>query len=216
MNLKKELFLILKPKKILQCILIAVIPAILFYVISLNVLMLQGYQTREIIKESADLTDSSSFLGFLSNIGIWLWISSASICFFTITKTKSLIDKGQKKLLLLTGLFSILLAIDDFFMIHDRYISQYICYAVYALLTFTILIGNYKTILKTDAFAFFLAGFFLALSVFIDIIQSKIPFNHHKVQVFEEGFKFIGIATWLYFNANAAAYNSKELKPNTL
>ncbi len=215
MNIKNEVKLIFKRKKILRCILIAVIPSILFYVFSLIFLSSRGFTIREVIKEAAHVTNSSSFLGFLSNIGVWLWITSATICFFTILKSKKQwISKDQKNLLILTGALSYLLAFDDFFMIHDRYIHQNICYIVYAILALSILTFYFKTILLIDGFAFLAAGFFLALSILIDSTQDIIHvfLNKNIVQVFEEGFKFIGIVIWLYFNYNLASYESSQKK----
>ncbi len=198
-------------KNAFRCILLAVLPAGLFYAIALATLSSQGFGIMQIIRDPSQQNDTSSFIGFLSNIGIWLWVSSASICFFTITKNKLSLSKSHKELLRLTGALLLLLAIDDFFMIHDRYINQKICYVVYALLAISILIRHYKLIIKIEGFGFILAGLFLALSIFTDLIQSRIPMRYEYTQIFEEGFKFLGAATWLYFNANAASYSSTQV-----
>jgi disulfide bond formation protein DsbB len=103
-------------------------------------------------------------------------------------------------------MLSIILAVDDFFLIHDRYIDQKFCYLVYAILAIAILIRHNKKILEIEGFAFLVAGSFLALSILTDVIQSRIPMQYGYTQVFEEGFKFIGAATWLYFNSRIASY----------
>ena len=103
-------------------------------------------------------------------------------------------------------MLSIILAIDDFFLIHDRYINEDICYLVYAILASAILIRHNKLILKIDGFAFLIAGSFLALSIFTDLIQSQIPLDYSYTQVIEEGFKFTGAATWLFFNSRIASF----------
>lgn len=211
-TLKLHLKEIFNKKNVLQSILIPVIPSLIFYAVSLEVLKHQGFTVKEIIKEAPQITDTSSFLGFLSNIGVSLWISSATICFFTIIKSNPKITSVHKELLLLMGAFSALLAIDDFFMVHDRYIYQEICYFIYALLAIVILIRHYKIIINIDGFAFLLAASLLASSIFIDLIQSRIPFEKYFVQSIEEGFKFLGIATWLYFNYLAASYTESNIK----
>ncbi len=48
------------------------------------------------------------------------------------------------------------------------------------------------------------AGVLLASSIFTDLIQTRIPLSYEYSQVIEEGFKFIGAATWLYFNCCVA------------
>ena len=83
-------------KKVSNCILIAIVPALLFYSFSLFGLKSRGFEIMEILRDPAQQSGASSFLGFLSNIGIWLWVSSSSICFFTIiTSGYNLKKKSQ-------------------------------------------------------------------------------------------------------------------------
>ncbi|MRU16666.1 hypothetical protein FDP25_14590 [Roseovarius sp. A21] len=56
-------------------------PAFVFFVTSLSILSLAGFGLVEILRDPAQLTEQSSFLGFLSNVGSWLWVSAAAICF---------------------------------------------------------------------------------------------------------------------------------------
>lgn len=162
----------------------------------------------EIIRDPAHLTGQSSFLGFLSNIGIWLCISSAAICFFSISTYNFIDNDRHKEILFLVGIMSIILAVDDFFMIHERrYISQNICYFVYAFMTVALLARHFKKIIEIDGFSFLLAGLLLALSMLTDLIQGQIPLKYVYVQVFEEGFKFIGATTWLYCSWRIASFH---------
>jgi hypothetical protein len=201
--------LLLKPilakDKIVNCILFACIPAGLFYLISLFVLSGAGFSIMEILRDPAQQSGQSSFLGFLSNIGIWLWISSVAICFFSFLTGKFGLKSKHKELLLLVGLLALLLAVDDFFMIHDRYVNQRICYLTYAMLAGALLLRHYKQIIEVDGLAFLLAGSLLALSIFIDLVQGYIPLRYAYVQVVEEGCKFVGAATWLYFSFQVAS-----------
>ena len=75
-----------------------------------------------------------------------------------------------------------------------------------AILAIAILIRHSKKILEIEGFAFLVSGTFLALSILTDLIQSHIPLQYSYTQVFEEGFKFIGAATWLYFNSRMASF----------
>lgn len=184
------------------------IPAVLFYILSLVVLRSNGFGIMEIIRDTAQITKESSFLGFLSNIGIWIWISSVSICFFVIITKKNSLSKNHIQLLLLSGLLSLLLAVDDFFMIHDRYVNQNVCYLLYGILALSLLIKHYSLILKIEPMAFIMMGLFLMSSIFTDLIQGYIPMKYSHIQIFEEGFKFVGASTWLYFNIKVGDYNS--------
>ena len=158
-------------KKLSRCILFAVLPAAVFYGSALLGLKSHGMETMEILRDPAQESECSSFLGFLSNIGIWLWVSSAAISFFSAFLRNAGALRQQKELLFLTGLLSGILAIDDFFLIHDRYIDQNICYLAYAICTGALLIRHYKIIFEINGSSFLLAGMLLALSVFSDLVQ---------------------------------------------
>jgi len=202
-------------QKIKRVFLFATIPGLLFYIISFVVMKNNGYHTMEIIRDFAQQMDAPSFLGFLSSIGTWLWVSSAAIAFFGFITVDSNKEYKHKELLLLLALFSLLLAVDDFFMIHDRYIDQNICYGTYVFLAMALLIRHHKGIIAINGFAFILAGTLLALSIFTDLIQDYLPFKYSLIQRFEEGFKFTGGATWLYFIALVAAHKFDNKKQKT-
>ncbi|MEE9368599.1 MAG: hypothetical protein V3V05_07005 [Pontiella sp.] len=185
--------------KFRRCILFSVIPAGIFYCIAILALKLAGFTTIQILRDTAQQTEVSSFLGFLSNIGVWLWVSSAAICFYSAFSSSVTLTYPRKELLLLTGTLSLILAVDDFFMIHDRYVNERICYLFYAVCGGLLLLRHYKTILEIDSIAFLLAGSLLAMSILTDLVQDHIPIMYVITQIFEEGFKFLGVATWLYF-----------------
>jgi hypothetical protein len=202
--------------KLMRCMLVAIIPAFLFYCISLVGLIVKGFGILEILRDPAQQSGASSFLGFLSNIGIWLWVSAAAICFFTVLTSDFADKNSRKELLFLTGMLSIMLAFDDFFMIHDRYIDQNICYLAYAVFAGILLWRHHKIILEIEGLAFLTTGALLALSIFTDLAQEHIPINYQYLQVMEEGFKFIGAATWLYFNCRVASYHPTPALANRL
>jgi hypothetical protein len=199
---------IFTPKKILRYIFFVCIPALLFYSFSLLCLSSLGYGIIEILRDPAQQSGQSSFLGFLSSIGVWLWISSVAICFFSALNYKSKANDRHKELLFLVGILSMILAIDDFFMLHDRYVNEHFCFLAYAFFAGTILVRHYKKIIEIDGFSFLLAGLLLALSILIDLIQGHIPLKYAYTQVIEEGFKFVGAATWLYFSYCIASISS--------
>jgi hypothetical protein len=197
----------------LKCLSCAIIPGVLLYTIVFLVLKSFGFTTIEIIRDPAQLNESSSFLGLISNLGNAFWISSAAIALFTAFTSGSIFSKPRRELLILAGLLSLLLGVDDFFMLHDRYIKQNACYATYAILAITLLLRHYRMILKNYATAFFFAGTFLALSILVDLRQGAIPMSYDKLQIIEEGFKFVGAFVWLYFVGVVAAKEPEEEEP---
>ncbi|WP_340149253.1 hypothetical protein [uncultured Sneathiella sp.] len=185
---------------IFRCIVFACIPAGLFYIISVLVMKSAGFDLIQILRDPAQQTETSSFLGFLSNIGNWAWVSAAAICFFSAINVGAPGAARRRELTLMVGTLSLALAVDDFFLIHDRFIHEYILYATYAVLALALLARHYRQIVKIDGFPFLLAGTFLALSILTDLIQLDIPVRYSHSQVVEEGFKFLGATTWLYFS----------------
>jgi hypothetical protein len=147
----------------------------------------------------------SSFLGFVSNIGVWLWVSSVAICCFGLLTGAAKSIAGRNELLVLLALLSLLLAVDDFFLLHERYVYQKGTFLFYAVCALSLLVRHFRQILEIDGFSFGLAGLLLASSVIVDITQRKIPMDYAYVQLLEEGCKFVGAATWLYFCGQTAA-----------
>ena len=186
-------------RKILRYIVYAGVPALLFYVISLAALSHLGFSFIEILRDPAQQSGKSSFLGFLSSMGVWLWVSATTLCFFGAANDRTGGHGRHRELLFLMGMLSLMLGIDDFFMIHDRYIDQDLCYLAYAAFALTLLVRHFERIMQIDGFSFLLSGTLLALSILTDLTQGYIPLRYSHSQVFEEGFKFIGAASWLYF-----------------
>ena len=207
-------FLLLKrvfsTRRVLSWFIFAAVPAMLFYGIAIEVLSSAGFTLKEIIRDPAQQTGQSSFLGFVSNIGVWLWVCAGTICLFGAGVGGFSTDKKHKELLILIGLLSLVLAVDDFFLLHDRYLPQRLVFLFYAFFTITLLVRYFKIIMEIDGFAFLLAGGLLALSIFTDLNQRKIPFDYAHVQVVEDGFKFVGAASWLYFSYRLASFRLKR------
>lgn len=184
----------------------AIIPAIAFYTLSLLAMRASGFTLMEILRDPAQQMEVSGFLGFLSNLGIWLWVSAAAIGFFAL-RTGAFAERDRRRELLgLTVILSLMLAADDLFMIHDFYIRQRYCFLTYALYSAFMVIRHHKLIVKIEAVAFTLMIVFFGMSVFVDIVQLLLPMSYELTQVLEEGFKFMGMASWLYFVFRIAAW----------
>ena len=191
-------------RKIVVGLLCVLLPALLFYALSVMVLKSSGFSLKEIVRDPAQQ------LGFVSNIGVWLWISSAAICIYSLVSARFSIADRASELVVLMALLSLLLAVDDFFLLHERYVYQKGLFLFYAVCALTILARHFRRIIEIDAFSFVLAGTLLALSIMIDIGQRKIPLGYGKVQLIEEGCKFAGGAMWLFFCGQLAAYRARR------
>ena len=75
---------------------------------------------------------------------------------------------------------------------------------VYAVFALTLLVRYFRSIMEIEGFAFLSAGCLLALSIYFDLNQRKIPFDYGQVQTAEEGFRFVGAASWLIDSRHSA------------
>ena len=144
----------------------------------------------------------------ISNIGILLWGAATSICLFTTFSEN--INGELSKLLLLGGLFSGLLCIDDFFLIHDRYVGPDFLNLTYLTISIFLLVRFRMLLIKIGIFNFLISILFLGLSIFFDgVIQQIFNQSYELTQLIEESFKFLGIVCWLNFWCKASSYAFK-------
>lgn len=211
MRIIDDLRMVLTRDNIRRCVVYCLLPAAIFYGVAVAVMSLAGFTMVEILRDTAQITKLSSFLGFLSSIGTWLWVSAAAICFFTASTYQLPSPNRHRKLLLLCGGFSLWLGIDDFFLIHDRFLAEGLLIPLYAIFVITLLVKYREMIMHVDGLAFLTAGGMLALSVVVDAVQEMLPVSYGLSQFFEEGFKFLGAAGWLYFCYRLAAHPASAL-----
>ncbi len=200
---------ILSFKKMKRTLLLGVLPAGIFYAGFVLLLRGQGFGTIEILQDPLQYLDAHSLTGVVSNLGNALWLAAGAIAFFA-AGMRNARPSRQRELPFLIGLLSLTLAVDDFFLIHDRYVNETYCYFFYATVAGALLLRHFFTILQVESFAYLMAGGLLAASIATDLMQYKIMAivggTYGQTQVFEEGFKFMGAATWLYFACRMAAY----------
>ena len=183
---------------------VSILPSTILY---LAILYVSNFYNIKLILVVRDLAQTCGYpigVGMISNIGVLLWGAAASICFFVAFAEKT--AQEDYKFLLLGGIFSALLCIDDFFLLHDRYVGPDFLYLTYLTLSILLLIRFWKILKKIGLFRLVISIFFLALSVLFDrIIQDLFNQSYELTQLIEEGFKFLGIACWLNFWCKASS-----------
>jgi hypothetical protein len=169
-----------------------------------------------LFRDTFHLTGVSPYYGLFSNLGSFLLCATASITLFSaillysLKKDKEFKDREFIMFLSTFGLISLFLMLDDFFMFHEYLapvalgISEKAVIAIIGVVTVSGLVRFRKIILKTKFKILMIGLFFLLLSVLFDKI-----FNGHEDWVYlfkvgekyilEDGAKFLGIATWLYY-----------------
>ena len=186
----------------------SILPSSVLYLSILYISNLYNIKLSLVVRDLAQTCGYPIGVGMISNIGILLWGATTSICLFTTFSEN--INRESSKLLLLGGLLSGLLCIDDFFLLHDRYIGPDFLNLTYLTISIFLLV-RFRTILKKiGLFNLVISILFLGLSIFFDgVIQQIFDQSYDLTQLIEEGFKFLGITCWLNFWCKASSYSLK-------
>jgi len=141
------------------------------------------------------------FTGVISNIGIIFWCASLAVCFFCSWLILKKGDKQVSVFLFISGLFTLWLMLDDFFMFHEFVfpysfgIPQTAVIVAYLILISIYFLKFGRLILTMEYTILLLACGCFALSLATDMWmpQSDMQF------LVEDGAKLFGIVTWFIF-----------------
>ena len=190
---------------------ISILPSLILYLAILYISNFYNIKLSLVVRDLAQTCGYPIGVGMISNIGILLWGAAASICLFT--SFSEIINNESSKLLLLGGVFSSLLCIDDFFLLHDRYIGPDFLNLTYLAISIFLLVKFQRILKKIGVSYLIISILFLGLSIFFDgVIQQIFNQSYELTQLIEEGFKFIGIACWLNFWCKSSSYALKFSK----
>ncbi len=190
---------------------ISILPSAILYIGTLYISNIYNIKLSLVVRDLAQTCGYPIGVGMISNIGILLWGAAASICLFTTFSQE--INSDSSKLLLLGGVFSGLLCIDDFFLLHDRYVGPDFLNLTYLSISIFLLVRFRKILKRIGLFNLVISILFLGLSIFFDgVIQQIFNQSYDLTQLIEEGFKFLGIACWLNFWCKASSHALKFCK----
>lgn len=144
-----------------------------------------------------------TYYGIISTLGVFGWIAAAAlsasaaiILWRLYRQTETVLFAG------FAAFFSLALGFDDAFLFHENIAPKFGVPQTAVLAAYLVLAGVYcllgrRIILKSDLFLFLSAGFFLALSMGLDVILH----STESTTVFaEDGAKFIGISCWFAYH----------------
>jgi hypothetical protein len=161
-----------------------------------------GTSMRTLAKDPAELIGFSPYVGMLSYWGVILWITTAVICLFSAVLLREYKASGvETRFLAVSGAFSLLLGVDDLYMLHDRLLPRlfHLPEAFFYLLYFLAFTGylvflasrilKYDYLLLATAFIFFVIsrGFFVWIPYFGEFYATA------------DVLKCFGIVFWLIF-----------------
>ena len=155
------------------------------------------------------------FAGLVSQLGGLLWSAALVVCIFTYSILKSLDPnaRASRRYLFQAAILTGVLVLDDFFLFHEDIGPDYLNLSekaivfFYLVLSVLFMITNRKEILTTEYLILGLAFLMFGLSIFVDAADLE-EFDRYglffteQFQIFlEDGFKFLGVATWLLYFA---------------
>lgn len=146
------------------------------------------------------------FMGAISQVGIFFWSISISLCFFcsTIISRKTSASNKLASFLNFFGFITLILLLDDLFMLHESVfpwllkIPEKLTFLSYGLLIIWGTIKFKTVIIKTEWIILLLSLFWFGGSIIVDLI----PFFNYlggSRLLIEDGLKLFGIISWFYY-----------------
>jgi hypothetical protein len=164
-----------------------------------------GVPVEDLTRDPAAVVNIPYYVGLLSNWGVMLWSAAAAVCLFSAWVLRG--KQGTAtSWLLASGMITLLLAVDDMFMLHEDVfpnvfgIHEKVVYAIYGILGFFYILYFLPEILKRRFVILAAACFFLGLSVLSDSIGRWF----YVPTALEDSFKYIAIVLWLVFFIKSA------------
>jgi hypothetical protein len=167
------------------------------------------------------------FAGLVSQLGGLLWSAALTICIFVyfVLRAQEQDTRLPRRFLLQAALLTGVLLLDDFFLFHEDigpdylHISERLIVLSYGLIAAVFLFSNLREILASEYLILGLALILFGLSIFVDAVDlEKLNglesiFNEQFSIFLEDGFKFVGVATWLVYFARYGLQRITALMP---
>jgi len=168
----------------------------------------------KLAKDPAEVIGFSPYIGMLSNWGVVLWMGAAAICLFSAVLLKrQKASRSTFTFIAVSGVFSLLLGMDDLFLLHDRLfpklfdIPENYFYFLYLLAFLVYLLCFVRQIIKYEYLLFGAALLFFLMSrrVFVTL-----PF-FDQFMTTGDMLKYFGIVFWLAFFYRTALFEVSAL-----
>lgn len=209
------------------------LPSIGFIILVVLLTQVTSISTYELVADPAEVAGKPPYTGLVSNVGNLLWCGAAAICLFTafLTRLDRASFKKWFKFLLFSGLFTSFLLLDDMFQLHESFplifvwkdtsvlatnrglvnLLESVFFSFY-LGTFIFYIFSFKKHIKSTEYIFLsLVFIFFGLSTVVDMTPESLP-GHY---IIEEGFKILGITSWLIYFVKTCSAIMRQLTKNS-
>ncbi len=205
-NLKKTLqdaWRIQLPKIILTlliCLFLTIAAISVVYLISVVKNVPPSWLTRD---PNELVPGKHSWVGALSKLGYMGWASAATLCFIGVALlARNRRFRSSMIFLLFSGLLTLVLSLDDTFMLHESvipqlHISEKFVFGGYIILFIGYILYFFRRLLTTDYLILVFAAFFMGSSIAIDQLFAQTELK----EFLEDIPKFMAILLWLAYYA---------------
>jgi len=168
-----------------------------FVVLTVFLAEARGIQGTLLVRDPAASFNFPPFAGLVSHLGVAVMVGTAAICTFAAFVPEA----ASAGLLRTVALFSVLVATDDLFMLHERRglfagaVPDYVLFPAYLLVGVGIMVQLLGGARSASLAVLVLAGALLAGSMAMDM---TFPQNKSTVLI-EDTLKFMGYVVWALF-----------------
>jgi len=153
-------------------------------------------------RDPSSVTHSFFLTGFMSTFGLMLWSGTVGICLLTVSTLLPIsLEKRSLWFFGVSGSFSLLLLVDDAYLIHEMIFPTYLhlraerMEMMYLIFIISFLFYFRDYIFSTDYILLGTALIFFAASLWMDRTDQVPDFGTFV----EDSFKVLGIIFWLFY-----------------
>ena len=160
-----------------------------------------GVTVGELTRDPTRLGGLPAYFGLLSQIGIFFWAGTVSVCFLAAASlSETLAPERARAFFLVSGIFSLYLGLDDAFLFHDAlfpYLGIREIWTIAAYVIGTAVYGYYffRVIRATEYPLLLLALLCFSISVALDLVQPR-TINPYLL---EDSAKLTGLVAWFVY-----------------
>ncbi len=196
----------IQQSKLLVIVLFTIYLPAIFLIIYLK--LKTGVSINSLTYNPVSLLPVPYYYGFISKLGVLFWSLTTGICLFAASVlTQPTIRKTIPYFFLASGLITLLLLADDFFLLHNIAVALLgwttkNIYLGYGILIITYLLVFRKFWLQTEFLLLICSLIFFGTSIVFDLLQNSTHFYGRSF--LEDGAKFLGILSWFVYHVRVS------------
>lgn len=178
---------------------VSVIFSISFVLLALVVLisLAMSIPPGDLTRDPTAVAGVRIYVGFLSQIGIFFWSITATLCLFVALVLPAGTMRTTREFFLAAGALTLMLGVDDVFLLHEHFfpyigVHELVILGIYGLCTAAFLLYFRRIILGSEFLLLAMALAFFAASVLIDVLDIE----WIDPYLLEDGAKLIGLVSW--------------------